>query len=174
MVGDNNWRDRKGNICASASAHFGDLWPKSGLDASQLWCPASVSPRAQAAAAAEARANAKARAKANAEAAAALAAENRWHKGYTKQDENVYWQWRNSASCQEFATNGCWHVAVITRDGCSTYVAVNANEYQGGAIVNQLLDNQGYGIPPKTVRIFELDSDSGANTTASDVTVDCQ
>jgi hypothetical protein len=28
-------------------------------------------------------------------------------------------------------------------------VAVHANEYSGGTIINELLDNQGYGIPPK-------------------------
>jgi len=63
--------------------------------------------------------------------AAAVAAANAWHQGYRQQDDNVYWKWVDGISCQEFASNGCWHVAVITQDGCSSYVAVNANEYQG-------------------------------------------
>lgn len=124
--------------------------------------------KARRAAAARAREAARARAE-----AARIAAANAWHTGYYQQDENVYWKWVNGGSCQDFAQYGCWHVAVITRDGCSSYVAVNANEYQGGAIVNQLLDNQGYGIPAKTRRIFELDSDSSGNATAGDVTIDC-
>ena len=104
--------------------------------------------------------------------AAEVAAANAWHQGYQQQDENVYWKWIAGRSCQEFATNGCWHVAVITRDGCSGYVAVNANEYQNGSIINSLLDNQGFGIPPQTERVFELDADVNG-VTANDVTIDC-
>jgi hypothetical protein len=104
--------------------------------------------------------------------AAEIAAANAWHAGYYAQDENVYWKSVSSGSCQAFASNGCWHVAVITRDGCSSYVAVNANEYQGPTIINQLLDNQGYGIPPKTARIFELDA-SADGVTMKDVQIDC-
>jgi hypothetical protein len=132
--------------------------------------------RARVRAAKIARAKARAaarRARAAAAAhAAAVEAANRWHRGYIQQDGNVFWQWRNGLHCQEFAQSGCWHVAVITRNGCPSYVAVNANEYQGGAIIGQLLDNQGYGIPPKTVRIFELDADT-AGVTAADVSIDC-
>ena len=96
-----------------------------------------------------------------------------WYpKGYNEQDDNVAWKWVDTRSCHDFAENGCWHVAVITKDGCSSYVAVNANEYRGGAIINQLLDNQGFGIPGGTVRIFELDADAG-NVTADDVQIDC-
>jgi hypothetical protein len=104
--------------------------------------------------------------------AAAVAAANRWHQGYSQQDGNVFWQWRDGLNCQDFAQSGCWHVAVVTRNGCPSYVAVNANEYQGKAIVGQLLDNQGYGIPPKTVRIFELDADT-SGVSAGDVSIDC-
>jgi hypothetical protein len=75
-------------------------------------------------------------------------------------------------TCQEFAQDGCWHVEVITADGCPTYVGVNANEYSGTTIINSLLDNQGYGIPPHTARIFELDADQ-PNVSANDVQVDC-
>jgi hypothetical protein len=103
---------------------------------------------------------------------ARVAAENAWHTGYFQQDENVYWRWINGKSCQEFAENGCWHVEVITRDGCPSYVAVNANEYQDRAIVNELLDNQGYGIPAKTPRVFELDADEG-NVSVGNVSVEC-
>jgi nucleoid-associated protein YgaU len=144
--------------------------------------------RARAAAAkkkAAAQARAKARAKAAKKAAAAaaaaaakhraaVAAANAWHKGYVQQDGNVFWEWRTSGSCEEFATNGCWHIAVITRNGCPSYVGVNANEYKGSAIVGQLLANQGYGIPPKTVRIFELDADQGGPLKAGNVSVDCE
>jgi hypothetical protein len=133
--------------------------------------------KARAAAKAEARAQAIAAEKAAAAAAAHaayVAAANAWHNGYTQQDDNVFWEWRNAGSCQDYATNGCWQVAVITRYGCSGYVAVNANEYQGSAIVGQLLANQGYGIPPKTVRIFELDADTGGGLKAGNVTIDCQ
>jgi hypothetical protein len=105
--------------------------------------------------------------------AAAYARANAWHQGYVSQDGNVYWKWTTGASCQTYVTDGCWHVTVITRDGCPSYVAVNANEYQSGTIINQLLDNQGYGIPPQTARLFELDADAGSNVTAGDVTIDC-
>jgi hypothetical protein len=49
---------------------------------------------------------------------------------------------------------------------------VNANEYQGGTITNSLLDNQGYGIPSQTPRVFELDADQ-SNVTAGEVHIDC-
>lgn len=113
---------------------------------------------------------AAARAKAQ---AAAIAAANAWHQGYFQQNENVYWKWVNGESCKDYAQNGCWHVEVITRNGCPSYVAVNANEYAGGAIINSLLDNQGYGIPPKTPRVFELDADQ-SGVTAGNVSIDCQ
>jgi hypothetical protein len=119
------------------------------------------------------RAKARARAAATArERAAEYAAANAWHAGYNQQDDNVYWKWVNGRSCEEFAQYGCWHVEVITAYGCSSYVAVHANEYSGSAIINELLDNQGSGIPPKTPRLFELDADEGANK-AGDVQIDC-
>ena len=124
-------------------------------------------------AAAEAAAEKKREAAAAKARAAAIAAANAWHKGYVQQDENVYWKWVDGGSCQDFAQNGCWHVEVITRDGCPNYVGVNANEYQGQTIVNQLLDNQGYGIPAKTPRLFELDAEDAGSTTANDVHIDC-
>ncbi|MHB8643965.1 MAG: hypothetical protein ACYDA3_13890 [Gaiellaceae bacterium] len=89
------------------------------------------------------------------------------------QDSNVYWKWVNGGACQGYASNGCWHVEVITREGCTSYAAVNANEYSGTTIVNSLLANQGYGIPPKTPRLFELDADQ-SGVTANNVTVQCQ
>ena len=109
--------------------------------------------------------------RAAAEQAAQIAAENAWHKGYNQQDENVYWKWDHSRSCEDYVTR-CWHVDVITDIGCTSYVAVNANQYDGTAIVDQLLANQGYGIPPRTERVFELDSQSSGNQ-AGDVSVDC-
>jgi hypothetical protein len=124
---------------------------------------------------AQARATARRRKAAAAAAklrAAEIAAANAWHRGYEQQDANVYWRWIHGRNCQDFATNGCWHVAVITQDGCSSYVAVRANEYQGGSIINSLLDNQGFGIPPRTERVFELDADADG-VTANDVTIDC-
>jgi hypothetical protein len=125
--------------------------------------------RAQAAAAARAKAKAHAQALA---AADAYARANAWHTGYNQQDENVYWKWVSGRSCQDFAQYGCWHVEVITASGCQSYVAVNANEYSGGSIINSLLDNQGYGIPPETPRIFELDADQ-PGVTANDVSIEC-
>lgn len=105
--------------------------------------------------------------------AAVLLAANRWHRGYFRQDGNVYWRWRDELSCQDYAVDGCWHVEVITRNGCQTYVAVQANENRGHAIVNELLDNQDFGIPPKTRRIFELDADAGS-TEAGNVSIGCE
>jgi hypothetical protein len=140
--------------------------------------PAQIKAEAQAQARAAKIERAKARVAARRASAAAAAhaafvlAANRWHQGYTQQDANVFWQFRHGLSCQDYAQSGCWHVAVITRQGCSRYVAVNANEYQGSAIIGQLLDNQGYGIPPKTVRVFELDADTNG-VTARDVSIDC-
>jgi hypothetical protein len=123
-----------------------------------------------------ARAAAASRARLAREAAARrarIAAENAWHQGYNQQDDNVYWKWVKGGSCQDFAQYGCWHVAVTTRDGCPSYVAVNANEYRSGTIINSLLANQGYGIPPETPRDFELDADEGG-VTAGNVTIECQ
>jgi hypothetical protein len=126
---------------------------------------------------AEARAAAAARAKAKAEAearAAAIAAANAWHKGYFEQDNNVYWRWVHGRSCQDFAENGCWHVEVITRYGCQSYVAVEANEYQDSSIIGDLLDNNANGVPPKTPVMFELDADTSGDLTANDVNITCE
>jgi hypothetical protein len=129
--------------------------------------------RARAIAAAKlARRRAAAAAQAAKARAAEVAAANAWHAGYQAQDANVYWKTVSGGSCQSYASHGCWHVAVITRDGCSSYVAVNANEYQGTTIINQLLDNQGFGIPAKTQRLFELDADADG-VTMQDVQIDC-
>jgi hypothetical protein len=120
-------------------------------------------------AAAEANKRAAARAR-----AAYKAAANRWHRGYQQQDGNVYWRWRDLGYCNFDQSQYCWTVEVITRNGCPSYVGVNANEYSGGAVINDFLDNQGFGIPPKTRRIFFLGPPDGENTTLSDVTVDCE
>jgi hypothetical protein len=128
---------------------------------------AATRARAKAEAAA-ARARAKAR-------AAYIAAMNRWHRGYYRQDYNVYWKWVNGRSCADYALNGCWHVEVVTHEGCPSYLGVEANEYQANAVVGDLLGNNGTGIPPKTPIIIELDSDSDAGgTTAGDVKIDCE
>jgi hypothetical protein len=152
----------------ACSGYAGSARPDDCVTATQLRARVAAR-RAVARAAARAKLAAAAGAKAR---AAAFAAANAWHQGYFQQDDNVYWKWVKSGSCQDFATNGCWHVAVITQYGCSNYVAVNANEYQNGAVVNSLLDNQGYGIPQETERIFELDADA-SNVTARDVHIDC-
>jgi hypothetical protein len=129
--------------------------------------------KARARAAAKARARAEARAAATAKARAAeFAAANAWHRGYSEQDENVYWKWNHGASCQDYAANGCWHVEVITRDGCPSYLGVEANEYQGSSIVGDLLANNGNGVPPKTPALFELDADANGST-AGDVNITC-
>jgi hypothetical protein len=131
--------------------------------------------RARAAAKVRAQAAAKARARVKAHAVA-VAAANVWHQGYESQDNNVYWRWSNDGSCADYS-NGCWHVEVITRYGCQSYVGVQANEYQGSSIIGDLLDNNGNGIPPKTSEMFELDADSSGPSAdqlkAGDVKVTC-
>lgn len=165
---------KKPETCTTSS---GPCWefpladkPAACLSVAQL----SAQKQAKKRAAAQARAEARAVKKRAAAAAAAQAAANAWHSGYHEQSGSVFWKWKDTATCQEFAQYGCWHVVVITKYGCPSYVAVNANEYQHGAIIGQLLDNQSYGIPPKTPRVFELDADTGANVTAGDVSIDCE
>jgi hypothetical protein len=101
---------------------------------------------------------------------------NAWHRGYYQQDSNVFWRWRNLGYCRDDPAEFCWTVEVITRNGCPSYVAVNANEYDKGAVVNQLLDNQDYGIPPTTPRIFYLGPPDYPQEamTINVVSVDCQ
>jgi hypothetical protein len=113
-------------------------------------------------------------AKREAERRARIAAANAWHQGYYQQDGNVFWRWRNGLSCTEYAAGGCWHVEVVTRNGCQSYVTVHANEYQNGAMVKGLRDNQVFGIPPEMPRIFELDSDVTGQATANNVRVECE
>jgi hypothetical protein len=137
---------------------------------------AQVSAAKKAKARAEARALAAAKAKARREAAAHAAyvrAANAWHQGYYQQDSNIYWKWRNDLDCSDYATDGCWRVEVITRNGCPSYLGVTANEYRGGSVVGDLLDNNGNGVPPKTSALFELDADPNADT-ANDVTIQCE
>ncbi len=138
---------------------------------------ARIAARARARARAAARARAKAAAAAARRAAAAHAAyvraANQWHQGYYQQDSNVYWKTPSGQSCADYATNGCWHVEVITRDGCPNYLGVEANEYRGGAVVGDLLGNNGTGVPPKTAAIIELDADANG-VTANDIKVQCE
>jgi hypothetical protein len=138
---------------------------------------ARIAARARARARAAARARAKAAAAAAKAAAAAHAAyvraANQWHQGYYQQDSNVYWKAASGKSCADYATNGCWHVEVITRDGCPNYLGVEANEYRGGAVVGDLLGNNGTGVPPKTAAIIELDADA-TGVTANDIKVQCE
>jgi hypothetical protein len=65
----------------------------------------------------------------------------------------------------------------LSASGCQSYVGVEANEYQGSAIIGYLLDNNGNGIPPKTPEMFELDADlngpSADQLNAGDVKVTC-
>lgn len=160
---------KDGFVCSSYNA---SSRPNDCLTTAQLRVRFRIA-KARALAAAKARAVAAARAAARAKAqAVAYAAANAWHQGYTQQDSNVYWKWVSGGNCAAYSSKGCWHVDVITRDGCPSYVAVNANEYAGGSIINSLLDNQGFGIPAKTARLFELDADQ-SNVTARDVVIDC-
>jgi hypothetical protein len=164
--------DRDGYDCPANETKYG-LCPDSPYFGKK---PAAARHARHQAAVAEARREAARRARAEARArvrAARIAAANAWHQGYYQQDDNVYWKWAQGSSCADYAVNGCWHVQVVTRDGCPSYVAVNANEYQGGTIINQLLDNQGFGIPPKTPRMFELLADGSGGSTADDVLIDC-
>jgi hypothetical protein len=165
--------DMDGFTCPPKKAKYGRCPgnPYYGKKPAQVRALKKAKARAEAKARAKARAEAAARAKAR---AAAIAAANAWHKGYYSQDDNVYWRWVHGRSCQDFAENGCWHVEVITRYGCQSYVGVEANEYQGSSIVGDLLDNNGNGIPPKTPVVFELDADAGGNLTAGDVSVTCE
>jgi hypothetical protein len=74
--------------------------------------------------------------------------------------------------CQDYAVNGCWHVEVITRDGCPTYLGVDANEYQGSAIVGSLLANKATACRRRPRRYFELDADANG-VTAKDLKITC-
>jgi hypothetical protein len=148
---------------------------------------------------AQARAAKLAKAQAEARAAALLAAKrkrqkaahdlyvkaaNAWHAGYDNADgcdeygtctTGLYARFLDPSefSCEEYMGEyGCWKVRVITRDGCQSYVGVEANEYSGGSIINDLLDNNGTGIPPRTAITFELDA-SQPGTTVDDLKVQC-
>lgn len=148
---------------------------------------------AQARAAKRAKARVEARAAAAAEAEAQrqavaheayVRAANAWHAGYFSADgcddfgtctTGLYARFLDPSefSCEEYMGEyGCWKVRVITRDGCQSYVGVEANEYSGGSIINDLLDNNGTGIPPKTAITFELDA-SETGTTVDDLKVQC-
>jgi hypothetical protein len=87
--------------------------------------------------------------------AAAVAAANEWHKGYTvySKADGTAWRWVKGPDqyanyCAD-ALYGCWRIEVITRDGCPNYVGAEANEYQGGAVINSLLDNSANGVHPR-------------------------
>jgi hypothetical protein len=158
--------------------------PYFGKTVAQIRAAKRAKARAAAAEAAEARRQAVEAQKQAAAHAAYVRAVNAWHAGYNRADgcdefgtctSGVYARFLDSSSfsCEEYiAEYGCWKVRVITRDGCQSYVGVEANEYSGGSIINGLLDNNGTGIPPKTPITFELDA-SQANTTVGDLKVQC-
>lgn len=97
------------------------------------------------------------------------AAKEPWHQGYTiyadTQDwanyqlPSIYWKW-DRTSCADYATNGCWDVEVITRNGCSTGVSVELAEMQGSTQVDTLYGSSG-PVGPETPTIIELDALSG-------------
>jgi hypothetical protein len=172
--------DRKGNSCLKSKLDFAHRCPansdyrktKAQLRA-EVVAKAKAAKRAKRAAARAAEVNRVRLARQAAAQRARIVAANAWHQGYTQQDENVYWRWVHGRNCQDYAQYGCWHVEVIARNGCPSYVAVQANEYSGASIINSMLDNQGYGIPPKTSRVFELDADQNG-VTVDDLSVQCQ
>jgi hypothetical protein len=164
--------DMDGYHCAPARAKFGrcPLNPYYGKTISQARAAIKAKARADARAVAAAKAEARRQAAAR---AAYVRAANAWHRGYYQQDSNVFYKWRNDLGCADYALSGCWRIEVITRNGCPTYVGVNANEYQGGSVVGQLLDNNGNGIPPRTSALFELDANANGGSTARELTIDC-
>jgi hypothetical protein len=171
--------DADGYSCDSDETRYG-LCPKNPLFGKTTGQAHAVRvARAKAKARALARAKARARARARARAAY-LARLNAWHRGYYLVDasdglgdpiDGFYARWVRG-SCQDFAEYGCWHVQVISATGCSSYVAVEANEYLGNSVVNDLLDNNGTGLPPKTSETFELEA-SQDGTTANDLKAEC-
>jgi hypothetical protein len=171
--------DAKGYHCIKAKLDFARRCPANpnfGKTKAQLRAEAVKKAKAaKQARLAAARAAAARRARLAREAAARraqIAAENAWHKGYYEQDTNVYWRWIEGRDCSDYV-DYCWHVEVITRDGCPSYVAVEANEYEGTAVVGDLLDNNGNGLPPKTPAVFELMSQGSGGTKAGDVNITC-
>lgn len=96
----------------------------------------------------------------------------RWRKGYPNYDSETAYR-LVTRPCAGYATNGCWHVQVISRYGCPNYVAVEANEYQNRTIIGSLLDNNANGIPAETPIMFELTSNGDGPSTANDIEVTC-
>jgi hypothetical protein len=73
--------------------------------------------------------------------------------------------------CADYALQGCWHIEVITDQGCSL-LTVEANEMSGGTVVGNVIANQS-NLPPKTPVLLELDADTDQSVTASAPTITC-
>lgn len=112
-------------------------------------------------------------------------AKETWHQGYipywtgvaSYSLPTIYWRWK-SGGCASYETE-CWHVDVITRQGCPTYLGVQANVYdhRGGSVVDNILGNDGNGVPPLTPAAVEMDDPNvttyDPSLVADDVTIQC-
>jgi hypothetical protein len=105
-----------------------------------------------------------------------------WHRGYAPwladvqrlQLPNEWFHFLSSStySCGEFASDGCWKVEVITRDGCSTGLFIELGEMAGNTQIGTVYGDGG-AIGPKTRAVIEIDADTRGSATARIKSITC-
>lgn len=154
-----------GNIASDATSEVSLLFAgslNSQKPACLSWHAQAVRKRAAARAAARLRAYT---------AALRRASHEPWHAGYTpywgdvtgEKVPNVYWKWIPPAqiSCVSYATNGCWQIQVVTRDGCSSDLSGELGVLDSsGAQIETLYGDAG-AVSPLSTTVLEFDADSG-------------
>lgn len=90
-----------------------------------------------------------------------------WHAGFAAdysgigayQLPNIYYRFVNHpSSCAAYATNGCWKIEVVTRNGCPTALSIQMGEEESnGTQVGTAYGNTG-SLYPRERAVIEIDA----------------
>jgi hypothetical protein len=95
----------------------------------------------------------------------ALAADKPWYpKGYTEFSDGLAWQWVANPSCPDYASEGCWQMDAISRDGCPDSLYGEITILQGDVAVDYTNDAISGIAPGERARLTFVSTTSGQQT----------
>jgi len=97
-----------------------------------------------------------------------------WYpKGYKEwsEDSSLAWRWSSGGSCQ--LGDSCWHVKVISKDGCPSSLYVEMNELDSGGNVVDYTNATVSGIGAGQTAILELSTYNSNSSTGQLTKISC-
>jgi hypothetical protein len=92
-----------------------------------------------------------------------------WHDGFTAWNGNafayqaptIYYRWLNDRACPQYDQDGCYHVEIVTRNGCSGVDVTISETPSQSASSPQIGSVDGYtdGLQAQQPAIIEIDAD---------------